>query len=726
MSDASEQQRILEQQLRIQELEAAVDTLHSERAALLEQIRELNQHTGLEGATRELKWRARAKLGALRRRSPGPPATPVIPLSTIPAVPAEAPLRWEAAVNIAGDVRPGLLVDPPYTVSWDVDVPVGTVVEGAIGMRPAVWELNQGGFDLVIEVSAPGSDAPLTTHLVSLDPGARLDDRRWVPWRLEVPGSGARRITLRTAPTGDAAPDYAWAAVGAPGLIVPGLAPRIAPPRAVEEPDAPLQTPTIAILLPVHDPAPGLLDRTLASVFAQTSASWELCIVDDGSTEQVVRDRLARAAAEDDRVKLHRHDVAQGISGATNAALKLTTAPFVATLDHDDLLAPDAIARAADELAAYPTTDLLYSDNDLVAAERHRFAAALKPDWSPDLLRACMYTLHLSVYRRSLVEDLGGWRSAFDGAQDHDLVLRLMERTQRIRHLPRILAHWRAHGGSAALGELAKPAAYERGREAVAEHLARTGQTGATVERLPQAGRYRVRRPRRGPVHVRFLPAPGATDEQLLVAIDTTRELLRDGDTVAALGPDAPAVDAGVLLLIDGLATPTDADAIDELAGHVEAGAAAAGGLVVDAVGRLVAGGVAFPEGLPVLLHVGADPDADEAHPSLTMVSNRLAVAGAVAFPAGAASAPHDDGPLSLIARSVAAAARGRVVWSPHARFVAAPELPAPAWPVGAAIALDRNGRPDPFWNPQRWSGGAAEVVPESVHENQLLDVVDP
>ena len=733
MADASDQQRALEQDLRIQQLEATVEALRNERAALIEHNRVLHAHTGLEGAARELKSRAKQKLAALRERSSaGEEARPAIPLSSLPLAPGCTPARWSPAIDLAGDVRAGAFVEPgvgaPVELAWDLDLPPRTALSGTIALRPGAWDLNRGGVDLLVTVSRPGAERPEATQVVAVDPGARVVDRRWIPWRLDVPGAGPVRVTLRVALSDGAAPDYAWAVLGEPSLEVPGLAPR-AVPLVPDSADASVATPVIALLLPVHDPAPGLLDRTLASVAAQTSSSWELCIVDDGSADPVVRDRLARAAAQDERITLQRHDTAQGISGATNAAMALTTAPFVATLDHDDLLAPDAIERAAAELAAYPTTDLLYSDNDLVAGDRHRFSAALKPDWSPDLLRACMYTLHLSVYRRSLVDELGGWRTAFDGAQDHDLVLRLMERTDRIRHLPRILAHWRAHAGSAALGELAKPTAYERGRAAVAEHLARTGHHDATVERLPQAGRYRVRYPRTAPLHVRFVVPSATTAEQTEAALEATRTLLGDGDTVAILEPDSLSVDAGVVLLVDGLSVPADAGALDELAGHVEAGAVAAGGLVVGPDGRVVAGGVAFPEGLPVALHLGADVDADDVHPSLTMVTNRLAVGGAVAFPASAVPAAATTGrPLALVAGSLAAAARGRVVWSPHARFDAdAPTAAALVrWPVSAAVALDRGSRPDPFWNPQRWSGGAAEVVPESVHDNPLLDVVDP
>lgn len=736
MADASDQQRALEQDLRIQQLEATVEALRNERGALIERNRKLSSVPWR--AARALKLRAdEAVAGLQERRSPY--RAPAIPLSSLPLAAGSDDPRWSPAVDIDGDVRAAALVDPgadaPVTLAWELDVPAGSAIRGAAALRPGAWERNRGGVDLVVTVSPVGGGAPVATQIVTVDPAARAADRRWLPWRVALPGAGEYRVTLRVALSDGAAPDYAWAVVGEPALEVPGLRRRVAAASHGGAPtDAPTATPEIAILLPVHDPEPGLLDRTLASVAAQTTEHWQLCIVDDGSTDPVVRDRLTRAAAEDGRIRLHRHEAAKGISGATNAAFAMATAPFVATLDHDDLLAPDAIARAAAELAAFPTTDLLYTDNDLLAGERHRFAAALKPDWSPDLFRACMYTLHLSVYRRSVIEEIGGWRSDFDGAQDHDLVLRLMERTERIRHLPRILAHWRAHAGSAALGELAKPTAYERGRAAVAEHLARTGHEGATVERLPQAGRYRVRYPRTGPVHVRLSPPAGATAEEVDAALAATRAVLRDGDTVAATGLGAAAdkrgsPDSGVVVFIDGLATPVDADAIDELAGHVEAGAAAAGGLVVAANGRVLAGGVAFPDGLPVALHVGADPAAPGAHPSLTMVTNRLAVAGAVAFSAAAVPAAATSGaPLALVAGSLAASARGRVVWSPHARFTADERTAAALtrWPVAAAVALDRGARPDPFWNRQRWADGSGEVVPESVHENRLLDVVDP
>ncbi len=721
MSEAGDQQRALERDLRIQQLEQTVEALRSERAALIEHLRVVRSHTGLEGAAREIKSRAKSRLVGRRRRSGAATVASATPLAAIPAAAGTSQPLWSVAVDLAGDCRPALIADPPATFSWDLDLTPNCALRGSVGLRPGAWDMNHGGVDLVVQLTPQAGGEPVATLVLAIDPGARVGDRRWVPWRLEIPSAGRYRISLQVRVASGADADYAWAVIAEPELEVIGLA-----PRQVRESVAPRSVggPSISILLPVHDPDPGLLDRTLASVFAQTSTAWELCIVDDGSTDRLVRDRLAQAAAGSERVRLHRHEAAQGISGATNAAFRLATAPYVATLDHDDLLAPDAIAVVAAELGAHPETDVVYTDNDLVAASRHRFSAALKPDWSPDLLRACMYTLHLGVYRRSLVQEVGGWRGAFDGAQDHDLVLRLSERTNHIRHIPKVLAHWRAHAGSAALGELAKPTAYDRGREAVAEHLQRTGHFGATVERLSEAGRYRVRYPRTLPVRVHLRVPGGTAAGELALVTAQLRGMLRPEDSVVLPRSDSSVPDeAHVDLYLDGLLVPHSADAIDELAGHVEAGAAAAGGLVVDAASRVVAGGVAFPRGLPVPLHPGAEVEAAHRHPSLTMVTNRLAVAGAVAVLGG--TPPPGNGHFALVAMSLAAAERGRVVWSPHARFTASPAAAAEltTWPVAEAATLDRGTRPDPYWNPLLWADSGAEIVPESVHENPLLDV---
>ena len=177
----------------------------------------------------------------------------------------------------------------------------------------------------------------------------------------------------------------------------------------------------------------------------------------------------------DPRIRLRRHDAARGISAATNAALELARGRYVALLDHDDTLAPEALEQIAAAIAADPTLDMVYSDEDIVSdgvvLEPHP-----KPGWSPDHMAALMYTCHLGVYRRTLATELGGFDARFDGCQDFDFVLRLMERTDRIAHVPRILYHWRAHPASTAtFGGGAKPHAFLAQPAAIAAHLERTG-----------------------------------------------------------------------------------------------------------------------------------------------------------------------------------------------------------------------------------------------------------
>ncbi len=231
-----------------------------------------------------------------------------------------------------------------------------------------------------------------------------------------------------------------------------------------------------------------MLAEAVDSVRAQTFDDWELCLVDDGSRDPQVVAALRHHAASDSRIQLASHPAARGISAATNTALELATGRYVALLDHDDTLAPDALEQIAATIAADPTLDMVYSDEDIVDGGRQVWVH-LKPAWSPDTLRTNGYTCHLGVYRRSLVQEIGGFRSEFDGSQDIDMILRLTERSDRVAHVPAILYHWRAHAASTAGGD-AKPYAYVAARRAYAAHLERTG-VAASVGYGPP-GLYRV------------------------------------------------------------------------------------------------------------------------------------------------------------------------------------------------------------------------------------------
>ena len=183
-----------------------------------------------------------------------------------------------------------------------------------------------------------------------------------------------------------------------------------------------------------------------------------------------------------------------GISAASNSALALASGEFVAQLDHDDLLAPQALHRVVELLNKHRDADVIYSDEDKVDLGRRRSQPYFKPDWSPDTFLTKMYTCHFGVYRRALVEAIGGFRSEFDGAEDYDLVLRLVERTDKIHHIPDILYSWRMHPLSTATGARdVKTYAYEAAVRAIADALRRRGEPGEVLRVPGWLGFYRVR-----------------------------------------------------------------------------------------------------------------------------------------------------------------------------------------------------------------------------------------
>lgn len=248
--------------------------------------------------------------------------------------------------------------------------------------------------------------------------------------------------------------------------------------------------PLVSVITPVFDPDPAHLAACLESVELQTANRVEHIIVDDGSMRDGVAELLRRSADRSSNIVLHR--AAQGgIVAASNDGLAAATGEFVAFLDHDDVLRSDAIATM---LAAFnDSVDLVYSDHDFLDASGQHIGPCLKPQWSPERLRNQNYITHFVMARRKLVVDLGGFRSGFDGAQDHDLVLRLGETARQIAHVPEVLYHWRQAPTSVAAGVDAKPWAFDAGQRAVAEHCERIG-LAATVVTTEQEGIYRVRR----------------------------------------------------------------------------------------------------------------------------------------------------------------------------------------------------------------------------------------
>ncbi|MDQ6861907.1 MAG: glycosyltransferase, partial [Verrucomicrobiota bacterium] len=235
--------------------------------------------------------------------------------------------------------------------------------------------------------------------------------------------------------------------------------------------------PLISIITPTFNTPVPWLEAAVDSVMAQVYESWELILVDDASTDPATVAALASIATKDARIRLERLESGGGISVASNRGLKVAQGEWIALLDHDDVLEPDALFHFAKLLQTERDADLIYSDEDKLT-DLGVESPIFKPDWSPDFFLSYNFIVHLSCLRRSLVEELGGFRSEFDGAQDYDLLLRLIEKTNRIHHIPRVLYHWRRSASSTSDNIRRKPKALEAGKSAIAEHLARTGQPG--------------------------------------------------------------------------------------------------------------------------------------------------------------------------------------------------------------------------------------------------------
>lgn len=251
--------------------------------------------------------------------------------------------------------------------------------------------------------------------------------------------------------------------------------------------------PLYSILMPVHNPRREWLQAAIDSVRQQFYADWQLCICDDASEAPWVAELLAKAAASDARIHFVGADRHLGISGALNRAAALATGDYVTFVDHDDVLPPYALHYFTEALQA-EDADLLYSDEDRLNEAGHRVEPILKPAWSPDLLLSCMYMGHFLVVKHSRFAEVGGFRPEMDGSQDHDLALRVTSRQPLIiRHIPRILYHWRKHGGSTAASSSAKPYAQIAGRRAVHEALKEHG-IEATVENGSRPNTYHVQR----------------------------------------------------------------------------------------------------------------------------------------------------------------------------------------------------------------------------------------
>lgn len=434
--------------------------------------------------------------------------------------------------------------------------------------------------------------------------------------------------------------------------------------------------PRFSILTPVHETPAGVLWAMLESVRTQGFEDWELCIVDDASKQPQVRQMLDQAQREDPRIRVRYREENGGIVAASNDALAMARGELVALLDHDDELHPDALALVHKAIEATPEADYVYTDEDKIDLAGHHSGPFFKPDWSPERMRTQMYSCHLSVLRRSLVEEVGGFDPEFEGSQDWDLVLKVTERAGAVLHVPRVLYHWRMLDSSAAGGgEAAKPWAFEAGKRAVQAHCERIGLPARVERDASDAGVYHLEPalerqppvsiviPTRGQVRevryenvvlvthcVRSIVATSTYDAYEIVCVvdaSTDRAVLDElreiaGDRLRLVRYDRPfsfssKINLGavrsegehLLLLNDDMEVVT-ADWIERMvmySGIPEVGAVGARLLWED--GRLQHAGVRFEDGLPGHPYRGFSGEFRGYANGVRVAQNCLAVTGA-------------------------------------------------------------------------------------------------
>ncbi len=332
--------------------------------------------------------------------------------------------------------------------------------------------------------------------------------------------------------------------------------------------------PLISIITPMHQVLTDHFQETLLSIERQLYTNWQFCVVDDGSQRQDLRQAIQLFAARyPGQVRFVFRDENKGICATEQEALSLAEGEFVALLDHDDRLAPEALFEVVKRLNEKPETDWLYSDMDKISPEGERCLHFFKPDWSPDLLDCCNYVLHLSVIRRSLLEDIGGFTMGCDGAQDFDLYLRVAEKTNRVEHIAKVLYSFRQSARSTAADLSAKPEIYEYGRAALQRSFERRGLEG-TVEHntLAWSGHYWIRRTARSRTLVELLIGPEDAPSASVSAQVALLQTLRCGE--AGIGQALKTLEESGeadYILIRDASTSIGAEALDDLLGQLDA-----------------------------------------------------------------------------------------------------------------------------------------------------------
>ncbi len=257
--------------------------------------------------------------------------------------------------------------------------------------------------------------------------------------------------------------------------------------------EKPAANPLLSIVIPAYKTPEKYLREMLDSILAQTYENWEVCVANGSPegegriVEKVMRDYMARDT------RFHCRELGRnlGISGNTNAAMEMASGDFIVLADHDDTLPEHALYEMASAIGAHPECDVFYSDEDKLDMDGGAlFDPHFKPDFNPDLLTSVNYICHLLAVKRELLEQVGGFRHEFDGAQDYDFIFRCTEQARGIWHIPKVLYHWRCHQDSTASNPESKLYAFEAGARAIMAHYERCGIAAEKVEKGIDYGIY--------------------------------------------------------------------------------------------------------------------------------------------------------------------------------------------------------------------------------------------
>ncbi len=351
--------------------------------------------------------------------------------------------------------------------------------------------------------------------------------------------------------------------------------------------------PTFSIIMPTYKTNPLWLKQAIESVRQQAYPYWELCIADDASNDPGVRSILSTYAANDPRIKVEMLAENGHISKASNAALTLATGQYIVLLDHDDILAPQALYRLAEVVKRDAEVDVIYSDEDKLSADGVRSEPTCKPGWSPEYFLSFMYTGHISCFRSDLVREVGGFRVGFEGSQDFDLMLRVTERTNRIVHIPEVLYHWRAHVESVAGNLESKPYAFTAAKRAITEALVRRGFPAGKVGDSRARGLYCVERGRKSPLLAAFSVSAGIG--AMRVAAGEAVSEYRTNEEGKLVRELLARKKKGGGCIAVSLGGPVPAEVLDRLLDHgADAAIGVASPLVLDTKGNVVAAGMAL------------------------------------------------------------------------------------------------------------------------------------